>query len=80
MATVRLRYQNGQFIPLDPVTNLHEGDEVLAEIQEIPDDHAITEMLNRTRGLWADWDGVEEYIEEARAKWDEEWQDRLSSL
>ena len=32
---------------------------------------AVEAMLDRTRGLWADWDGIEGLIDDARARWDQ---------
>ena len=82
MATIRLRYENGHFIPLDEVPDLEEGMEIEAELVIPAEDRAkvIKAMLDRTRGIWADVEGLEEAIEEARTIWDEEWRDRLNSL
>ena len=40
----------------------------------------LIEMLDRTRGEWTDWDGIERLLDDAREKWDIEWQDRLVEL
>jgi len=80
MAMLRLRYENGHFIPLDPVTDLQEGQEIQVEWKPLPTREAILEMLDRTAGLWANLDNIEELLADARAKWDEEWFNRLSSL
>ena len=82
MATIRLRYENGHFIPLDEVPDLEEGMEIEAEIHILTSKEmdSYMEMLERTRGIWADVEGLEEAIEEARAAWDQAWRDRLNSL
>ena len=80
MAILRLRYENGHFVPLETVEGLQEGDEIQAQRTRLPSRTAIREMLDRTAGLWADVEGIEEFLEKARTEWDEEWQQRLSSL
>lgn len=82
MVTLRFRYQNGTLIPLDPLPGWREGQGVHVEWNPTvsPTDDDIARMLEQTRGLWADWEeNVEELIDDARKKWDQEWQDRLSS-
>ena len=61
MATIRLRYENGHFIPLDEVPDLEEGTEIEAELVIPAEDRAkvIKAMLDRTRGIWADVEGLE---------------------
>jgi hypothetical protein len=83
MASVnlRLRYEDGHFVPLDKVAGLNDGDEI--EVQwtpPMPLSEDYQAMLDHTRGLWADLDDVEDLIADAREKWDEEWFNRLSSL
>jgi predicted DNA-binding antitoxin AbrB/MazE fold protein len=57
MAILRLRYENGQFVPLDPVPELTDGDEIQVEWSPpAVSQQSLEEMLDRTRGLWADWD------------------------
>jgi predicted DNA-binding antitoxin AbrB/MazE fold protein len=80
MTSLRLRYENGILIPLDPLPDLKDGDEIEVEWSQEIAIGEPGEMLNRTRGLWADWDCVEQAIDDAREKWDNEWQDRLTSL
>jgi predicted DNA-binding antitoxin AbrB/MazE fold protein len=80
MATLRLRYQEGQLIPLEPLPDLRDGDEIEVEWSLVPSDEEIDAMLDQTRGMWADLEDIEPFIEEARARWDQEWQDRLASL
>jgi predicted DNA-binding antitoxin AbrB/MazE fold protein len=79
MAVVRMRYQGGHFVPLDPVPSLKEGDEVEVELKSRPASEDMAAMLDRTRGLWADWEDIEELIDDARTRWDQAWQDSLSS-
>jgi predicted DNA-binding antitoxin AbrB/MazE fold protein len=81
MAKLRVRYENGQFVPMEPVQGLQDGDEF--EIEYTP--HEITpesqmETLKRTAGMWADVEGIKEYLESVRQQWDDEWQRRISSL
>lgn len=79
MAVVRLRYQSGNFVPLDPVPDLHEGDEVEVELKHTIASNDVAAMLDRTRGLWSDWEDIEDLIDDARTHWDQAWQDSLSS-
>lgn len=84
MTILRLRYENGQFIPLDPVPDLHEGAEIEVEwrmIDQVGQAEDMAEMLDRTRGMWAgeEWDGVEEYLAQARKEWDKAWRNKSSS-
>ena len=80
MAILRLRYENGHFVPLDTIEGIQEGAEIRVEWQPPVEQDAIDEMLDRTAGLWADLDGIEDLINDARSKWDAEWQQRLNSL
>jgi predicted DNA-binding antitoxin AbrB/MazE fold protein len=79
MTVVRMRYEDGRFVPLDPVPGLRDGDEVEVELKPagVPSD--VAEMLDRTRGLWADWEDIEGLIDDARTRWDQAWRDGLSS-
>lgn len=91
MATLRLRYENGHFVPLEAADELEEfqdGD-VIEVVEWTPLEQAdssqekdeIDEMLDRTRGLWADWpEDVEALLEDARRQWDELWYKNLPSL
>lgn len=91
MAALRLRYENGHFVPLDTedeLDDLQEGDVI--EVTEwsavnepvAPDEiQAIDEMLARAAGLWADWpEDVAGFLDDARRQWDELWQERLKTL
>jgi predicted DNA-binding antitoxin AbrB/MazE fold protein len=86
MVSLKLRYEDGKLIPLDPIPDLKEGEEIEVEWQPSPSlppsdaDDEILAMLERTQGLWAD-DGEEiaKFIDDAREKWDQAWQDKLSS-
>jgi hypothetical protein len=81
MIALRLRYENGHFVPIDPIPDLQEGLEIEVQWEPPANPNAIDDMLDRTAGLWADLDfDVEGFLEDARAKWDDEWQKRLSSL
>jgi hypothetical protein len=40
----------------------------------------VQQMLDRTRGMWADVEGLEEALNEARQLWDQEWEANLPSL
>lgn len=82
MARLRLRYENGYFVPLDPLPEIQEGEEFSAEIlsinNEVPQDYL--DMLDKTRGMWSDIaDEMEAYLQDAREKWDKEWFDNLPS-
>ena len=79
MTIIRLRYENGQLIPLDPLPDLHDGDEIEVELRHPDESGDLKAMLDRTRGLWADWEDVEAGLDDARSKWDQAWQERLSS-
>lgn len=81
MFTLRLRYENGHFLPLDPVEGFEEGQEIVVQWEATPphDPAAYQEMLDQTAGLWAGELGeqIEDFINDARQKWDAEWQERL---
>lgn len=68
MVNLRLRYENGLFIPLDPVLDIAEGQEVLVNLQKAHQATELDTMLDRTRGLWADSDrdGIEDMLAENR--------------
>ena len=85
MLTLRLRYENGHLIPLDPepLATLHEGEEIQvmwqsAEAPATPDNSL--DWVERTRGIWADFPEIEDYIAQSRQVWDEEWKSRLNEL
>jgi hypothetical protein len=82
MKTITLRYQDGHFIPIGEVPPIAEGHEVVITLPDTPINwDAYIDMLDKTEGMWADiGDELEDTINEARQKWDEEWQKRLSSL
>jgi predicted DNA-binding antitoxin AbrB/MazE fold protein len=69
MTVVRMRYENGRFVPLDPIPGLRDGDEVEVELRSASTPADVAAMLDRTRGLWADWEGIEGLIDDARASW-----------
>jgi predicted DNA-binding antitoxin AbrB/MazE fold protein len=71
MAVVRMRYEDGRFVPLDPVPGLCDGDEVEVELKPAGSSADVEAMLDRTQGLWADWDGIEGLIDDARTRWDQ---------
>ena len=64
MVTFGLRFEKGRFTPLDPVPELQDGDEIEVEWSSTRGVGDVSQMLDRTRGLWADWDGIEELIED----------------
>ena len=66
MTTLRLRYKNGYLIPLAPLPDLKDGDEIEVEWQLVSESADLTTVLERTRGLWADWEGIEQLIDDAR--------------
>lgn len=71
MAILRLKYENGQFIPLEPLPKIEEGEIFEIPYFEKPEDldAKIDEMLDRTRGMWADIaDDIEFYIQDSREK------------
>jgi predicted DNA-binding antitoxin AbrB/MazE fold protein len=73
MVSLRLRYENGYFIPLDPLPDLQEGMEIEAKWEPSSEPDAIDEMLDRTAGLWAELDfDMEGFLEDTRARWDED--------
>lgn len=83
MAILRLKYENGQFIPLEPLPKIEEGEIFEIPYFEKPEDldAKINEMLDRTRGMWADIaDEIEANIKEAREQWDEAWAKKLPFL
>lgn len=82
MAILRLRYEKGHFTPLDPLPNtIQEGAEIAVQWNP-PISPEYREMLDQTRGLWADWEeDVEGLLEDAKAKQDQAWLDNnLPSL
>lgn len=88
MTALRLRFENGHFVPLESVDDFQEGD--IIEIRDWAAVHepitdaerqAIDQMLARTAGLWADWpEDAEGLLDDARRQWDELWQERLKTL
>ncbi|MCI0708765.1 MAG: antitoxin family protein [Chloroflexi bacterium] len=81
MVKLRVRYVNGQFVPLEPVHGLQDGDEIVVEyITPASTIEMLDETLRRTAGMWADIEGIEDYLNTVRQQWDEEWQRRLKSL
>lgn len=75
MRTIKVRYQQGYFIPIEDMPPLVEGQEAIITLpDEQPDWEAYLEMLNKTQGMWADLgDDLQEAIDNARNMWDEEW-------
>jgi predicted DNA-binding antitoxin AbrB/MazE fold protein len=86
MINLRLRYENGIFIPLEPVATLQEGQEVFLQLPSPVTSPerllAIQTMLEQSRGAWAgpEWDGIEEELHTLRQTWDAQWQYHLNSL
>ncbi|MBZ0308931.1 MAG: antitoxin family protein [Anaerolineae bacterium] len=81
MARLRLRYENGHFVPLDPLPEIQEGEEIVVEVRQEEAQNEIDKMLDQTAGMWADIaDEMEAYLQDAREKWDKEWFDNLPSL
>jgi hypothetical protein len=82
MVTIRVRLENGHFIPIEPLPPLEEGSEYeLALSKKRPSDEEYTQMLDQTRGMWADIDeDIEGFMEESRKKLDEAWRKKLNSL
>jgi hypothetical protein len=79
MIKLRLRYQAGQFIPITPLDNLAEGEEIEVEWHQDASFDTIRAMLAKSAGAWADLEGIEEFLDSMRQQWDEEWQQRLNS-
>lgn len=84
MATIRVRYEHGIFTPLDPVSNLQEGQELEIDVpthQEITVEEFL-ESLAAVGKYWTPQEGdqLAHDIEESRQLWDEEWRNRLNSL
>jgi predicted DNA-binding antitoxin AbrB/MazE fold protein len=84
MQAIRLRYEKGQFVPLDPLPTLEEGQEGLLHLDTPAGENALEQILqglNRSAGAWSGPEGemMEAAIQESRQKWDEEWQHRLNS-
>ncbi len=82
MRTITLKYQNGQFVPIGDIPSLAEGEELVVMLPNDPPDwDAYLEMLDKTYGMWSDiGDEFEDAINDAREKWDAEWQKKLNSL
>jgi predicted DNA-binding antitoxin AbrB/MazE fold protein len=78
--SLRLRYENGHFVPLDDVPELEEGEEIEVEWEPLTTAEAVSEALDWSRGIWADLEGIEEFFAGARTQWNETWQQRLGSL
>lgn len=81
--TLRLRYENGLFIPLEAVEGIQDGQEIVVlDWKPAARKAELRDMLDRSRGAWSgpEFDGIEEFLAEARRQWDEEWQQRLNSL
>ncbi len=59
MASIRVRFENGIFVPLDAVDAIQEGDEfvLLKPYRYTPEEDArISAKADATRGVWADLD------------------------
>lgn len=84
--TIKLRYENGHFIPLSDIPGIQDGDEVEIEWAAQPSEELserrlkIREALEQTVGLWGDIEGVEELFEQQRQQWNAAWQQKLNSL
>lgn len=80
MDSLRLRYEDGRFVPLNPVPDLEEGEEIeVLAWSYAPSGETLDAALERTRGLWADWDGIEDLLADARDKWEQAWRSSQSS-
>jgi hypothetical protein len=80
MDSLRLRYEDGRFVPLDPIPEMEEGAEIdVLSWTYATSDEALDAVLDRTRGLWADWDGIEDLLADARDKWEQAWRSSQSS-
>ncbi len=80
MDSLRLRYEDGRFVPLDPIPEMEEGAEIdVLSWAYATSDEALDAALDRTRGLWADWDGIEDLLADARDKWEQAWRSSQSS-
>jgi len=84
MVSLRLRYENGRFLPLEPVQGVQDGQEITVHWDDAtsptpPEDRraAILAMLDRTAGLWADIEGIEELMADSRQQWKVDWGERL---
>ncbi|NDJ55238.1 MAG: antitoxin family protein [Chloroflexi bacterium] len=76
MATLRLRYENGRFTPIGSVPDLEEGQEIeVVALTPSTTDAALQEMLQRSRGAWADWPNMEDLLSNACQKWTQAWRD-----
>lgn len=82
MVSVKARYENGKLHLLEPLEGLNDGDEITIHI-----DPARAELLQKqkdslkqSRGLWADWDEIDDYFADSHQKWDEEWLAKTSKL
>ncbi len=54
MTIIRLRYENGQLIPLDQRCPIwYDGDEIEMGLRHVDESGNLRAMLDRTRGLWA---------------------------
>lgn len=78
METLKLRYENGRFVPLTPISDIEEGQEIEVTYQAPPQGD-YDAMLDRTRGSWSDLDEIEDFLADARAKWLQAWQDDQTS-
>jgi len=80
MDSLRLRYENGRFTPLDPIPELGEGEEIKVMAWTYStQEETIEEMLDRTRGAWADWPEIEDLLSDAQKKWTQAWHSSQSS-
>ncbi len=91
MLQITLRYENGIFRPISPIPPLAEGEEIQVTLadsdiktevgglgMQYPVDAAYLEMVNRTRGMWADMEeDIEEYIQESRDIIQQQWLEKL---
>lgn len=69
MMKITLRYENGIFKSVTPVAGFTEGDEVEVNLPIQYTDAEVDEMLDKSRGAWADIDfDIEGFIQEAKEK------------
>ena len=60
MITIRVRFENGYFVPLDPVTGLEDGEVITVTISPVDEDSSFYTMLASEAVLRRLWDTPEE--------------------
>jgi predicted DNA-binding antitoxin AbrB/MazE fold protein len=68
MQAIRLRYEKGQFVPLDPLPALEEGYEITLTLEEGPI-YNLLDLAGLGQEIWIGID-AQDYVKQLRDDWD----------